>query len=339
MTKKILSILLSIAMIATVCVSPVLAVDVDTAGVEASNYTVEVDKTTVKVGDTFSVTVGAKEIDALASMKLIVDFDKTLATCTEYIGAYDEEDPTWFALPTKRGTDFTTCTDTVAGVNTGKMSYVLGGSKDVAVLGGSIAKATMTATKAGELVFYLTEETSTAAGVKTVVQDDVVAAVVTIEADATPEPTATPTAEPTATPTAEPTATPTAEPTATPTAEPTATPTAEPTATPTAEPTATPTAEPADKVTVDDIATVVAENTAYWGVKILEAAEANITAKFETDTESKEVTLVNAAGLDGNGDLAFNLYLKLTGERVGKAVTATVTVGEDSDSGVWAAAN
>ena len=307
MTKKILSILLSIAMIATVCVSPVLAVDVDTAGVEASNYTVEVDKTTVKVGDTFSVTVGAKEIDALASMKLIVDFDKTLATCTEYIGAYDEEDPTWFALPTKRGTDFTTCTDTVAGVNTGKMSYVLGGSKDVAVLGGSIAKATMTATKAGELVFYLTEETSTAAGVKTVVQDDVVAAVVTIEADATPEPTATPTAEPTATPTA--------------------------------EPTATPTAEPADKVTVDDIATVVAENTAYWGVKILEAAEANITAKFETDTESKEVTLVNAAGLDGNGDLAFNLYLKLTGERVGKAVTATVTVGEDSDSGVWAAAN
>lgn len=150
-------------------------------------------------------------------------------------------------------------------------------------------------------------------------------------------PTATP--ESTATPTAEPTATPTAEPTATPTAEPTATPTAEPTATPTAEPTATPTAEPADKVTVDETATAVADDTAYWGVKILEAAEANITAKFETDTESKEVTLVNAAGLDGNGDLAFNLYLKLTGERVGKAVTATVTVGDDSDSGVWAAAN
>ena len=163
----------------------------------------------------------------------------------------------------------------------------------------------------------------------------------TAEPTATPtaEPTATPTAEPTATPTAEPTATPTAEPTATPTAEPTATPTAEPTATPTAEPTATPTAEPADKVTVDENATAVAADTAYWGVKILEAAEANITAKFETDTESKEVTLVNAAGLDGNGDLAFNLYLKLTGERVGKAVTATVTVGEDSDSGVWAAAN
>ena len=108
--------------------------------------------------------------------------------------------------------------------------------------------AAVTAPTAGDMAEF--EADGTQEAVPEGVTEDP-AAVGTVKAEETPEPTSTPTPRPTKTPTPEPTKTPTPKPTDTPTPEPTDTPTPEATATdtPTPEATATSTPEPTEEVT------------------------------------------------------------------------------------------
>ena len=162
MTKKLISLLLSVVMVATLFVATVSA-----AGGEA-NVSMEISATEVNVGDTFTVAVSYEDMK-VASFACKLQYDGELV---EYVSALpcDPEIPDEFVLCTKRGVSVgTISTPAEAKVNS-QIGFVVVGMTESSYVACDIYVATFVAKQAGTVEFTLVEDSSGTDGYKDVVE-------------------------------------------------------------------------------------------------------------------------------------------------------------------------
>jgi len=156
LSKRILAVLLSVSMLmSTLCL---------TAGAEGSNVSFTVDKETVEVGDTVTVTISNEQMK-LTGFGAIFEFDNTKLTCTNITGADGDEYMGIYKSSGKSPWVDATAADNVDNTNSdGKFSFTIMNGTETEYAAGTVATLTFKATAAGTVEFKLKEESAADTG-------------------------------------------------------------------------------------------------------------------------------------------------------------------------------